>query len=39
VTTGQIFLAVVPYVGMSLLLLAAVFWLPQVATWLPKLIG
>src|SRR2546422_488501 len=38
VTTGQIFLAVVPYVGMSLLLLAAVFWLPQIATWLPRLI-
>src|SRR5262249_60826707 len=39
VTTGQIFIAVVPYVAMSLLLLAAVFWMPLIATWLPKLIG
>ena len=36
---GHIFMAVVPYVVMSLLLLAAVFWLPAIATWLPKLIG
>ena len=36
---GHIFAAVVPYVAMSLLLLAAVFWLPAIATWLPKLIG
>jgi hypothetical protein len=28
-----------PYVAMSLLLLAAVFWLPAIATWLPALIG
>jgi len=39
VSTGQIFIAVVPYVAMSLLLLAAVFWLPPIATWLPALIG
>jgi TRAP-type mannitol/chloroaromatic compound transport system permease large subunit len=39
VTMGHIFAAVVPYVAMSLLLLAAVFWLPAIATWLPKLIG
>jgi tripartite ATP-independent transporter DctM subunit len=39
VTMGHIFMAVVPYVAMSLLLLAAVFWLPAIATWLPKLIG
>ncbi len=39
VSMGHIFLAVVPYVVMSLLLLAAVFWLPAIATWLPKLIG
>jgi TRAP-type mannitol/chloroaromatic compound transport system permease large subunit len=39
VTTGQIFLAVVPYVAMSLVLLAVVFWIPVIATWLPKLIG
>ena len=39
VTMGHIFAAVVPYVAMSLLLLAAVFWLPAIATWLPRWIG
>ena len=39
VTMGHIFPAVVPYVAMSLLLLAAVFWFPAIATWLPKWIG
>jgi len=39
VTMGHIFLAVVPYVVMSLVLLAAVFWIPAIATWLPALIG
>jgi TRAP-type C4-dicarboxylate transport system permease large subunit len=29
----------VPYVVMSLVLLAALFWIPQIATWLPQLIG
>jgi tripartite ATP-independent transporter DctM subunit len=39
VTMANIFVAVVPYVLMSLLLLAAVFWIPAIATWLPSLIG
>ena len=39
VTMAHIYKAVVPYVAMSLLLLAAVFWIPEIATWLPKLIG
>jgi tripartite ATP-independent transporter DctM subunit len=39
VTMAHIFMAVVPYVIMSLLLLAAVFWIPGIATWLPQLIG
>lgn len=39
VTMGHIFMAVVPYVAMSLILLAAVFWIPGIATWLPRLIG
>jgi len=39
VTMGHIFVAVVPYVSMSLLLLAAVFWLPAIATSLPRWIG
>lgn len=39
VTMGHIFRAVVPYVVMSLLLLAAVFWIPGIATGLPKWVG
>ena len=39
VTMANIFVAVVPYVIMSLVLLAAVFWIPAIATWLPSLIG
>ena len=39
VTMAHIFRAVVPYVVMSLLLLAAVFWVPGIATWLPARIG
>ncbi len=39
VTMGDIFRAVVPYVAMSLLLLALILALPGVATWLPALLG
>jgi hypothetical protein len=39
VTMAHIFIAVAPYVVMSLILLAAVFWIPEIATRLPKLIG
>lgn len=39
VTMADIFLAVVPYLAMSLLLLAAVFWWPAIATWLPRAMG
>lgn len=39
VTMGHIFRAVVPYVAMSLLLLAAVFWIPAIATALPRWTG
>ena len=39
VTMAHIFLAVVPYVVMSIVLLAAVFWFPPIATWLPRWIG
>ena len=39
VTMAHIFRAVVPYVVLSLLLLLLVFFVPEVATWLPKLIG
>lgn len=39
VTMVHIFRAVVPYVAMSLVLLAAVFWIPVIATWLPAWVG
>ncbi len=39
VTMAHIFRAVAPYVAMSLLLLAAVFWFPPIATWLPRWVG
>ncbi len=37
VATLDIFLAVIPYVAMSVLLLLAVFFWPAIATWLPSL--
>jgi len=36
VTMGHIFRAVIPYIVMSLLVLALVFFVPAVAVWLPK---
>ena len=40
VTMGHIFKAVVPYIVMSLLLLALLLLVPAIATWLPnQLIG
>ena len=39
VTMLHIFRAVAPFVAMSLVLLALVFLVPAVATWLPALIG
>lgn len=39
VTMAHIFIAVVPYVVMSLILLTAVFFIPGIATWLPGRIG
>ncbi len=39
VTMAHIFRAVVPYVGMSLILLALLILFPAVATWLPALLG
>jgi len=39
VTMLHIFKAVVPFLAMSVLLLALVFFVPPVATWLPALIG
>ena len=39
VRMSHIFRAVVPYLAMSLVMLALVFFVPAVATWLPALIG
>jgi TRAP-type C4-dicarboxylate transport system permease large subunit len=35
---GHIFQAVLPYIAMSLLVLALVFFVPAVALWLPKVL-
>jgi tripartite ATP-independent transporter DctM subunit len=39
VTMAHIFRAVVPYVALSLVVLALVFYVPAVATWLPRMFG
>ena len=39
VTMAHIFRAVVPYVAMSLVLLAVIIVFPAIATWLPNLLG
>jgi tripartite ATP-independent transporter DctM subunit len=39
VTMAHIFVAVIPYVAMSLLVLALVFFVPAVALWLPKVLS
>jgi tripartite ATP-independent transporter DctM subunit len=38
VTMGHIFRAVLPYIAMSLLLLALVFFVPGIAVWLPRVL-
>jgi len=39
VTTGQIYLGVVPFIGLQVLALAILFLYPGFATWLPAAIG
>ncbi len=39
VTMMHLFVAVIPYVTMSLLVLVLVFFIPAVALWLPKVLG
>jgi len=39
VRMGHIFQAVLPYIAMSLLVLALVFFVPAVAVWLPRMLG
>jgi TRAP-type C4-dicarboxylate transport system permease large subunit len=38
VTMGHIFRAVLPYIAMSLVLLALVFFVPAIAVWLPRVL-
>ena len=38
VTMAHIFQAVLPYIAMSLLILALVFFVPAIAVWLPKVL-
>jgi tripartite ATP-independent transporter DctM subunit len=39
VTTRQIYLGVIPFIGMQVLAVVLVFLFPQIALWLPKVIG
>jgi TRAP-type mannitol/chloroaromatic compound transport system permease large subunit len=39
VTIGDIYSGVLPYVGMQLLVLVALYFVPALATWLPNKIG
>ncbi len=39
VTTGDIYRGIIPFVGIQVMALLAVFFFPGVATWLPKAIG
>jgi TRAP-type mannitol/chloroaromatic compound transport system permease large subunit len=39
VTMADIFRAVVPYILLSLVLLAMIIAIPAIATWLPALLG
>ena len=39
VTMADIFRAVVPYILLSLVLLAMIILVPAIATWLPALLG
>lgn len=39
VTIRDIYLGVLPYVGMQLMVLVMLFFVPGIATWLPNLIG
>jgi tripartite ATP-independent transporter DctM subunit len=39
VSTRQIYLGVIPFIGMQVLAVVLVFLFPQIALWLPKVIG
>jgi TRAP-type mannitol/chloroaromatic compound transport system permease large subunit len=39
VTMHQVYMAAMPYIAMSLLILALIFFFPAIATWLPDLLS
>jgi tripartite ATP-independent transporter DctM subunit len=39
ISTRQIYIGVIPFIGMQILALALVFFFPQLALWVPKAIG
>ena len=39
ITMSQIYMAAMPYVAMSLLILVLIFFFPPIATWLPALLS
>src|SRR5882672_9564701 len=39
ITMHQVYMAAMPYIAMSLLVLVAIFFFPPIATWLPGLLG
>jgi TRAP-type mannitol/chloroaromatic compound transport system permease large subunit len=39
ITLGQVFAAVTPYVLIGLAMLVAILFFPQIATWLPGVLG
>jgi TRAP-type mannitol/chloroaromatic compound transport system permease large subunit len=39
ITMNQVYLAAMPYIAMSLLILILIFFLPVIATWLPAALG
>jgi TRAP-type mannitol/chloroaromatic compound transport system permease large subunit len=39
VSTGDIYRGIIPFVGMQVLAVALVFFVPELATWLPAAIG
>jgi TRAP-type mannitol/chloroaromatic compound transport system permease large subunit len=39
ITMSQIYMAAMPYIAMSLLILVLIFFVPLVATWLPAVLS
>ncbi len=39
ITMNQVYMASLPYIAMSLLILVLIFFVPAVATWLPSILG